>query len=151
MAGSSQLRPPAGLAARGRALWRRITETYELDGIETELLTELCRAVDQCDRIRAELSKAELLVPGSRGQTRPNPLLTTLSTEVKLVDRLAGSLGVSMPGASGAGKGRGHQAKAARCAGLSRSRLRAVRDAVAAGGGTWGRVAVLRQAVCDGG
>jgi len=114
MAGSSQVRPPAGLAARGRTLWRRINESYELDGIETELLTELCRAVDQCDRIRAELGKAELLVPGSRGQTRPNPLLTTLANEVKLVDRLAGSLGVSMPGASDAGKGRGHQVKAAR-------------------------------------
>jgi len=43
-------------------------------------------------------------------QYRPHPLLAALESQQKLADRLASSLGVSMPGASGAG----HQRKAAR-------------------------------------
>ena len=72
MAGSSAIpRPPAGLAERGRSLWREVQRGYELDPVETQLLVELCRALDCCDRIRAELKGVKsLLVHGSVGQWR---------------------------------------------------------------------------------
>lgn len=107
-------RPPAGLAARGRSLWRQIQMRYELDPLETQLLTELCRTLDSCDRMRRELAGGPLTVTGSTGQPRVNPLLGALESQVKLADRLASSLGVSMPGSAGAGNGAGHQRKAAR-------------------------------------
>ena len=107
-------RAPAGLATRGRALWRRLHQRYELDPVETELVHELCRVVDRCDRIAAELQNAELTVPGSTGQQRPNPLFAVLENEERVLDRLASSLGVSMPGESGTGRGAGHQRKAGR-------------------------------------
>lgn len=111
MTGKSAVpRPPAGLAARGRALWRATQRSYVLDPVETQLLRELCTVVDRCDQIRAELKGERLTVLGSAGQYRAHPLLAALESQQKLADRLASSLGVSMPGASGAG----HARKAAR-------------------------------------
>ncbi len=114
MAEKCQIPPvPAGLAARGRALWRQVHQSFELDGIEAELLEELCRTLDFCDRIRRELKGKPLTVQGSTGQMRTNPLVATLEAQTKLADRLAGSLGVSMPGVASSGaKPRGHQRKA---------------------------------------
>ncbi|MGO9251509.1 MAG: hypothetical protein ACLP5J_08965 [Mycobacterium sp.] len=107
--------PPAGLAARGKALWRQIHQDFELDALESELLTELCRTLDCCDQLQAELKGLKsLAVLGSAGQWRAHPLLTALDVQRKTADRLAGSLGLSMPGSSGVGKARGHQRKAAR-------------------------------------
>lgn len=107
--------PPAGLAARGKALWRSIHQNYELDPLETELLTELCRVLDCCDQLQAEIKGLKsLAVLGSAGQWRAHPLLSALDVQRKTADRLAASLGISMPGASGVGKARAHQRKAAR-------------------------------------
>jgi phage terminase small subunit len=79
MTGSSAIpRAPAGLADRGRRLWREVQANWELDPIEAVLLAELCAAVDQCERIRAELTEAGLLVTGSAGQPRANPLLARI-------------------------------------------------------------------------
>jgi P27 family predicted phage terminase small subunit len=94
-------RAPAGLGARGRALWRRLNRQFELDVLEAQLLIELCRSADRCDRIAGELETAPLTVAGSTGQQRPNPLLAALANEAKLMDRLCSSLGISMPGSSG--------------------------------------------------
>jgi phage terminase small subunit len=115
MAGSQIPRAPAGLAARGRALWREVQRDYELDPIETELLRQACGVVDRCDRLEAELAAEPLTTRGSTGQPRPNPLLGALREEEKLLDRLASSLGVSMPNrAAGAGRGDPRAKKAAR-------------------------------------
>jgi hypothetical protein len=105
-------RAPSGLAARGKALWRRINETYELDALEAELLSELCRCLDRCDQITAELDQCgSLTVVGSAGQLRAHPLLGTLVVEQQMADRLAGSLAIAMPGSTS--RGRAHQRKAA--------------------------------------
>lgn len=113
MAASQIPRPPAGLATRGRALWRSVNQRYELDALEAELLLEACRVADRCDQIAAELKGQPLLTSGSVGQPRVNPLLGALEQQQKLLDRLCGSLGISTPGVSGAGKARSHQRKAA--------------------------------------
>jgi hypothetical protein len=103
-------RAPSGLATRGRALWAEVQQTYELNAVEETVLTELCKAVDVADRIRAELDKSPLVVTGSVKQQRVSPLVGALQTQQGLVDRLAGTLMVAMPG----GWGRGHQTKAVR-------------------------------------
>jgi phage terminase small subunit len=114
MAASQAPRAPAGLQARGRSLWREVLRSFTLDAIELELLHQLCAVLDRCDAIEAELKDAPLMVGGSIGQPRCNPLLAALREEEKMMDRLASSLGVSMPGQSGnKGKGSGHQRKAA--------------------------------------
>lgn len=94
-------RAPAGLAPRGRSLWRQVQAAFELDPLESQVLTELCRTLDSCDRIRRELAAASLTVAGSTGQPRVNPLLGALESQVRLADRLASSLGVSLPGSAG--------------------------------------------------
>lgn len=111
MAGTQIPRSPAGLQARGKALWREIHRSYVLDAVEVELLHQLCAVLDRCNQIQAELEGQPLMTSGSVGQPRPNPLLACLREEEKMLDRLASSLGVSMPGHSG--KGAGHQKKAA--------------------------------------
>jgi phage terminase small subunit len=110
MTGSSAVpRPPSSLAAGGRRLWREVHQNWELDPIDTALLTELCAAVDQCERIRTELKSAKLLVEGSTGQPRVTPLLGALHAQEKVVDRLACSLRLSVPGEA---HGRPHQTRA---------------------------------------
>ena len=86
MAGRSQVpRPPAGLATRGRALWRQVQEGYELDPLETELLHELCRVLDRCDQITKEIDGLKsLAVLGSAGQWPTHPLLGALENQQKL-------------------------------------------------------------------
>ena len=135
MTGKSPVpRPPADLAARGRALWRQVQEVYLLDPVEEQLLLELCRVLDRIDSISAELDTAESwAVHGSAGQWRTHPLLTSLDNQVKLADRLASSLGVSMPNAAdGQHKGHGHQQKAARTRWARRTRAASVTSIVGA-------------------
>jgi hypothetical protein len=95
-------------------LWRSIHQSYALDPIELELLRQMCAVLDRCDLIEAELKDAPLTVGGSIGQPRVNPLLSALREEEKMADRLASSLGVSMPGQAAAGKGDARAKKAAR-------------------------------------
>lgn len=113
MAASQIPRPPAGLGARGKALWREIHAAYELDPLETALLAQLAGVLDRCDAIAAELRGQPLMTSGSVGQPRVNPLLGALREEEKLADRLASSLAISMPGAAGVGKGVARGRKAA--------------------------------------
>jgi hypothetical protein len=127
-------RPPPDLAARGRALWRQVQEVYELDPVEEQLLLELCKVLDRINSIEAELdTSASWAVLGSAGQWRTHPLLTSLDNQVKLADRLASSLGVSMPNAAaGQHKGHGHQQKAARTRWARRARAASVTSIVGA-------------------
>lgn len=107
-------RPPITLARRGKALWTDVQATYELDPAEETVLAELCRAVDRADQIASELAGQPLSVAGSAGQIRVNPLVGALDQTEKLIDRLVGSLSVSVPAASGERGRRAHQQKAAR-------------------------------------
>lgn len=135
MTGKPQVpRPPADLAARGRALWCQVQEVYELDPVEEQLLLELCKVLDRIDSISAELDTApSWAVHGAAGQWRSHPLLTSLDNQVKLADRLAASLGVSMPNAgAGQHRGHGHQQKAARTRWARRTKAPSVTSIVGA-------------------
>lgn len=68
-------RTPAHLAAAGRTLWRAVVDTYELRADELLVLEKACRTADDSARLDAALRDAPLMVTGSTGQQRHNPLL----------------------------------------------------------------------------
>ena len=45
---------------------------------DRDVLTRLCEAHDERDAMREQMAVDEFMVPGSRGQLRPHPLLTHL-------------------------------------------------------------------------
>jgi hypothetical protein len=69
---------PAGLSKRGRRFWSTVVGSYSLRADEVELLAELCRALDELEAMRVAVAEAGVTVVGSRGQVRPNPLLSEL-------------------------------------------------------------------------
>jgi P27 family predicted phage terminase small subunit len=70
-------KPPAprDLGARGRAFWRQAMDTYELSEVETELLKECCRLLDECETLRESVDSEGTTVKGSTGQFRVHPAL----------------------------------------------------------------------------
>lgn len=71
-------RTPSGLGRRGKALWRSVVDAYDLRADELATLEEAARTLDTCARLDAELAVLPLVVNGSTGQARPNPLLGEL-------------------------------------------------------------------------
>lgn len=69
---------PRTLSGRGRRFWKAVTEVYALRPDEHELLLEACRLLTLVDTLEAECLAAPLLVAGSRGTSRANPLLLEL-------------------------------------------------------------------------
>lgn len=47
-------RTPEGLGARGLSFWRRAHRGYDFTASETELLTEVCRCLDELELMAAE-------------------------------------------------------------------------------------------------
>ncbi|MEO3851743.1 hypothetical protein ABGB09_29645 [Streptomyces sp. B8F3] len=80
MAGASQEpnkpRPPKGLGAAGRRLWREVAGRYELRPDEVRLLADACREADIIERLEEELAGAPLIVKGSMGQSVASPLVS---------------------------------------------------------------------------
>ena len=68
-------RAPANLGADGRRLWRSVLDVYELRADELVLLEKACRTADDSARLDAAVRDSPLLVTGSTGQQRHNPLL----------------------------------------------------------------------------
>lgn len=42
---------PSGLGPGGRALWKGVTDSHELDPVQIVQLTEACRMKDRCDKL----------------------------------------------------------------------------------------------------
>jgi len=91
-------RPPPGLGTSGRRLWREIHASYGLNPAETLMLAQLCRTADTLDQIQAELATADLVVTGSTGQPKCNPLLAEMRAQARVAESLARSLALPMPG-----------------------------------------------------
>lgn len=83
---------PRSLGPRGRRLWRRITADFELQASELELLGDAARTADLVDRLTEHLSREELIVDGSRGQSVVNPVAAELRLQRELLARLLGRL-----------------------------------------------------------
>jgi hypothetical protein len=94
-------RAPAGLARRGRALWRSVVASYELAEGETALLIETCRVLDSVEALQQTLADAPMMTTGSRGQQTANPLRAELRSERLLLAKLIAQL--SLPDVDGEG------------------------------------------------
>ena len=79
---------PRDLGARGRAFWRHTVEMFELSEVETELLRECCRMLDECEDLRAAVDKDGTTVAGSTGQPRVHPALGELRQHRMALGRL---------------------------------------------------------------
>jgi hypothetical protein len=78
-----QDKPPRGLGAHGRRLWRSVAAELAEDGliltaIERIWLGSACKLVDQAAAVEAELAGAPVYMTGSMGQQVANPLLGEL-------------------------------------------------------------------------
>jgi phage terminase small subunit len=82
-------RPPRGMGARGRALWREVVTRYELTPSDIQVLRELCCATDELSKLTAAMAHAPMMVAGSRGQPRPHPLLQEVRAHRENMARLA--------------------------------------------------------------
>jgi hypothetical protein len=106
---------PRGLGPGGKSVWRNVIDAgYSLDPVEYVLLHQLCRAVDNLDRISAEMATMGVVVSGSERQPRPNPLLSEFREQSRLIDALQRSLALPLPGESYGQRRTGEAKKAAR-------------------------------------
>ena len=80
-ASSTVPKPPGSLGDAGREVWGRLWVAGQAWlSVETDrdVLTRLCEAHDERDAMREQIAVDGFMLPGSRGQLRPHPLLTHL-------------------------------------------------------------------------
>jgi hypothetical protein len=89
-------RPPSGLLPRGpgRRLWRDVLSAHDGGPDELLVLEAACRLADELSRLEAELAVSPVLVEGSKGQSKPNPLFAEARNHRLALSRLLNSLGL---------------------------------------------------------
>jgi hypothetical protein len=63
-------KPPAGLKASGKALWREVQVEYELEEHEAGLLLTMCRTRDRLDDLAAVVAREGVIEAGT-GRVHP--------------------------------------------------------------------------------
>ena len=101
---------PAGLGKRGRRYWRNVQGVYELSDSETQILTEVCRTLDDLDRLAESVAQDGAMVQGSAGQPVVNPALSEVRGQRAILHRLVAAL--ALPDVEGAAVPTGHQLRA---------------------------------------
>ena len=115
--------PPDGLADRGSNYWQATTADYELSASELVILTEVCRTLDDLDRLAQVIAHDGTTTLGSTGQTVVHPALTEARGQRLALHRLVSAL--ALPDVEGdtvptTGTIRGKGAARARWAGLTK-------------------------------
>jgi hypothetical protein len=120
---------PKGLDPRGRAFWRTVQASYELDPAETELLVEVCRTLDLAERLQGVLEDAGLVAAGSVGQPRVHPAVGELRAARALLGRLLAQLELPDPesGSTLASPGQAKARKAAKARWAPSAEIRELR------------------------
>lgn len=90
-------RAPAGLGSAGRKLWRDILAEYRLSSGELAILARAAHCADRLAAIDAELAGADLVIEGSTGSPRPNPLLASADSAERTFDTLIRALALPLP------------------------------------------------------
>ena len=93
-ASSTVPKPPGSLGDAGREVWGRLWVAGQAWlSVETDrdVLTRLCEAHDERDAMREQIALDGFMVPGSRGQLRPHPLLTHLRALETPMNRCRGT------------------------------------------------------------
>jgi hypothetical protein len=93
---SATPRPPKGLQAPGRRLFREITGRFELDAAESAILLQACRTADSLEVLQGELDAAGVVDDAGR----PSPVLAELRQQRLVLARLVAALRI--PDAEGA-------------------------------------------------
>jgi hypothetical protein len=105
--------PPAGLKADGKRVWTSVLAEHSCDPVELELLSALCRTVDELSVLEKALADSEPVVHGGRGQIpKAHPLLNEVRLHRKTIENLSLALALPLPGEA-AGRRRSAQAKQA--------------------------------------
>lgn len=107
MAGNgSAPRPPKGLRASGRALWKAVLDDFELTEHETVVLREACRTADSLDDLQVLLDQEGLMSETSQG-ARVHPALVELRQQRIALARLFAALHIPTGEQSGRTQHRG--------------------------------------------
>ncbi len=104
-------RPPAGLGPTGRTYWTKVVADYVLNVDELVLLRQTCAVLDEIAAFDRRIAADGLVVVGSQGQPRPNPLVSQRRASRSLLARLVSQLG--LPAADGGRVRTGLEARAA--------------------------------------
>ena len=83
---------PSGLGTRGRAYWSHVMGEYELTESETHVLLEVCRTLDNLDRLAESIDREGAMVTGSKGQKVLNPAMTEARGQRLALHRLIAAL-----------------------------------------------------------
>ena len=67
-------------------------EGFDLEPGDAALLEEACRTAEELERLSAALTGEPMLVEGSNGQPRPNPLLEEIRRHRTLLEKLLARL-----------------------------------------------------------
>lgn len=89
---TEKISAPSDLAARGRKFWRETTSRFEQTGAEYEILKEVCRTLDDLDRLALAVAADGVMVTGSAGQQVVNPGLTESRGQRVVLHRLLAAL-----------------------------------------------------------
>ena len=76
----------------GTALYSAVSEAFELNADELKLLGMACRSADDLQTLEAALVGAPVMVPGSTGQERVNPLFAEIRATRALIGTLLARL-----------------------------------------------------------
>ncbi len=90
------MRTPAGLDKAGKALWRSVTDVFDLDEEphKVQVLTQACRVADIIAELDDHADEAPLTVKGSAGQPVIQPTLAEARFQRGLLATLLGRLGL---------------------------------------------------------
>jgi hypothetical protein len=88
---------PDGIGPAGRAFCRRIWAIYDLAPAEVALLARACRVIDLLARMDRQLAAEKLIVKGSTGQPRANPLLAASAEQARTLEGLVRAMCLPAP------------------------------------------------------
>ena len=73
-------KPPNDLEPRGRGrrFWTQTTKDYDLSAAEAEILSEVCRTLDEIEALRAVVASEGVTSTGAAGQVVSHPALVEL-------------------------------------------------------------------------
>lgn len=110
-------KPKATYGEQGNALFAAVTEKYELDADEMKVVAMACQSADDLAALEAALVGAPVVVTGSTGQQRVNPLFAEIRATRALIGQLLGRIKLPDAGA-GAAKSEFNTARARKAAGV---------------------------------
>jgi hypothetical protein len=97
-----EAKPPAGLGAAGRQLWRQIARAVAADGLELTAtehrwLWSAAKLTDRVAELEAAIDGADMVVPGYNAQPVAHPLLTEIRQHHLLISQTLARLKLDIP------------------------------------------------------